>query len=164
MAKLVSILAYLLSVFVSWKYCAGYWVVGPVFAVAILLAHFKQVAKKFSFRHVALILTSTLIYALVYWISRKGWTFQEDWLDMLAGSLTAGVIAGSLLMPAVHAYLFDVPLKVVRKVSLFLILSWYVTIFLSLLDEKVGFKPHIEYDFVAIALWQGIYFRTLKFK
>lgn len=164
MAILISILAYLLSVFVSWKYCAGYWVVGPVFAAAILMAHFKQVGKKFSLRHVAWILASTLVYALVYWISRKGWAFQQDWLDMLAGSLTAGVIAGSLLMPAIHAYLFDVPSKSARKASLLLILSWYVTIFLSLLDEKLGFKPHIEYDFVAIALWQGIYFRTLRIK
>ena len=135
---------------------------GPVFAVAYLLADFGRVKKKFSILHLFFIAASTLTYTLVYWMAGKGWRFENDTLDMLMGSLTAGVVVGSLLLPFVHGILFGVDLGTVRKVSIRLIASWYVTLFLSKIDEIFNIPGSINYAFVAIALWQGIYFRFLK--
>ena len=163
MEKIIPLLAWGISVFISHKYAARYWVVGPVFAAALLAAHFDQIRKKISLRHFGLVIASTLIYALVFWISDKGWKFRQDWLDMLAGSLTAGVLLGSLLLPAAHALLFGIDLKTVRSVFLWLIASWYLVILISLASEALGFRTGVvDYFLFAIAAWQGIYMKRLK--
>lgn len=164
MTKIIPWLAYGASVFVSRKFCEGYWVVGPVFGTAVLLAHFESIRKKFSPNHLLFVAASALIYALVFWISDKGWKFQQDWLDRLAGSLSGGVVVGSLLMPFVHAILLGADPKSAQSASVSLIGSWYAVVFLSWLDEILHIKFRMDYLFLAIALWQGLYLYRLKLK
>ncbi len=161
---ILPILAYAVSVYVSWKFCAGYWVVGPVFAAALIIANLDTVRKKFSLKPYGLVILSTLIYALVFWISEKGWRLQPEWLDMLAGSLSAGVILGSVLMPALHASLYGFEVKNAQITSAALIVSWYVCISLSLMKEYMGLRLPISEGLLAIALWQGIYLNRMKLK
>ena len=162
MKKVIPWLVYGLCVLISRRYCAGYWVVGPVFGVALLLVNFERVSKKLSSKHFAFVLASTLIYALVYFIADKGWKFRQDWLDMLAGSLSGGIVLGSILMPLIHAKLFGLKFKAVKLVSLLLIVSWYAVAAASLIGEVIGFKSPIDFILIAIALWQGIYLKCLK--
>jgi len=162
MRKIFPFLIYAASVFVSHRFLTEYWVVGPVFGAALLLANSEQVFKKLSFQHFLFLGASTLIYALVLWISNHGWKFKEDWIDMLFGSTTAAIAVGSLLLPSIHALLFGTDFKAVRSVSVALILSWYGTLLLSWLHETIGIKLHIDYSLVAVALWQGIYLKRLK--
>lgn len=150
------------SILISWKYCAGYWVVGPVFAAACLLLQYEKVRKAFSLNHLLFAAVSTLVYALVFWISDKGWRFKTEWIDMLIGSLSAGVVLGSILMPVFHTMLFSGDLKTVRKISFLLAGSWYLTLWVSFVDDAINLPGRIDYSLIAIALWQGIYFKNLK--
>ncbi len=162
MKKLIPWIIWIVSTFVSHLYDASYWVVGPVFAAALLIANYEQLIKKFSWRHLALIICSTLIYALVFWIADKGWKLDRDWLDMLIGSTTAGVVVGSLLMPSVHAILFGIDFKTVRSVFLWLVASWCVVTIVSSINDALGSKVDFDFSLAAIALWQGIYLMRLK--
>ncbi len=162
MKKIIPFVAYLLSVFVSHRFVTGYWVVGLVFAAAVFAVHYEKVFKKFSVRHWGFAIASTLIYALVYWMADKGWKFRNDWLDMLAGSLTGGVVVGSFLMPSVHAVIFGIDFKTVRSTFLWLVASWYFALFFSWLWQTSGLKPNLDFSLFAIALWQGIYLKRLQ--
>ena len=159
--KAVLVAAYLVSVFISDKYCSGYWVVGPVFAAAFLLSRYKKVLAHFSWRHIAFAAASTLVYALVWWIADNGWKFQNDTLDMIFGSLSAAVIVGSILMPSIHVLLFGGDLKKTRQTAVLLVLSWYAVVLVSHLGDINDFGRNIDYGLVSIALWQGIYFLRL---
>jgi len=160
--RLAPIAAYAVSVFISSYYTAEYWVVGPVFAAAALAVNYPAVSKKFSSKHLLFIAASTLIYALVFLIANRGWKIEADWLDMLAGSATAGVVLGSILMPSVHAMLFGAEIKTVRSVCLWLIASWYAVNLLAWLGDQFDFAHGINYNLLSVALWQGIYLRRLK--
>lgn len=157
-------IAWALSVWISDTYAAGYWIVGPVFGAAVLAANRERVFRHLSFKHALFLAASTLIYALVYGLSAKGWRFQPDLLDMLAGATTAGVIVGSLLMPLVHAYLFAVDFKTVRRVSLKMIAAWYLAVLVSWIDDRLNIPFNVDYLLIAIALWQGIYIKNMKIK
>ena len=81
---------------------------------------------------------------------------------MLAGSLTAGVAVGSLLMVSTHALLFGTDVKKVRSTFLLLVGSWYGVAVISLIGDAVGWRPaFLDYSLIAIALWQGIYISRL---
>ena len=161
--KIIPWAAYITSVLISWKFCAGFWVVGPVFALCFLAANYECVLSARSYpKHLIFILASTLIYALVFLIADKGWKFHQDSLDAVGGSLTGGVVLGSILMPFVHAKLFGIDLKTAGRVSLWLVISWYAVVLVSLIDEWAGVKFSIDYTLIGIILWQGIYFKRLK--
>lgn len=161
---ILPILAYAASVYISWKFCAGYWVVGPVFAAALIIVNLGTVRKKFSIKPYGLVAFSTLIYALVFWIGEKGWRLQPEWLDMLAGSMSAGVIIGSILMPALHSSLYGLDVKNAQVTSASLIVSWYICILLSIMREYMGLRLPISEGLLAIALWQGIYLKRMTLK
>ena len=162
MKRWIALAAYAASVFLSFKFCAEYWVTGPVFAAALLLVNYEQVLKGFSFKYVLLSAASTLIYALVVWISSNGWRFHNNIADMLMGSTSCGVVAGSFLMPGVHAVLFGIDIRRVRTTILLLLLSWYGALLASWIDDKSGLRSPVNYALVAIALWQGFYLYRLK--
>ncbi len=162
--KLIPWIAWAVSVWISDQYAGGYWVVGSVFGIAVLIANLKRILPNFSPKYFVFLMVSTLVYALVYGLSSKGWRFQSDWVDMLAGATTAGVIVGSLLLPAVHAYLFGTDVKTVRRVSIKLIVSWYLMILISWIDDSLNVPLSIDYLLIAIALWQGIYIKNMKIK
>ena len=72
MAKIIPWVIYALGVLISKRFCVGYWVVGPVFAVTLLLANYERISKTLSKKHILFILASTLTYAFVYLIASKG--------------------------------------------------------------------------------------------
>lgn len=150
------------SVFLSRQYADGYWAVGPIFGAACLLVHFEKLKKGVAPRHGLFVIASTFTYALVYWIADHGWSFKEDTLDMLFGALSSGVVVGSLLMPFLHGLLFSTDIKTVRKASVSLVLSWYGANLLALADDALHVPWEVDYLLVAIALWQGLYLRSLK--
>lgn len=162
MNSVISIVIWLAASYLSRQYAAGYWVVGAVFGAALFLSNRDRVLKKINLQHLLLFAGSILVYALVYLIAAKGWRFQNDWLDMLTGSVTSGVIVGSVLMPVLQAMLLGGEMKVVRSVSLKLIASWYITLIFSKVLESVGIGTKIDFLWVSIAVWQGIYLKYLK--
>lgn len=164
MNPIAALAVYAAGVWVSWKYCAGYWIVGPVFAAEVLIINFNQLKKSSLFRYVLFAGFSTLIYALVFRIADKAWRLEPEWLDMLAGSMTGAVIIGSVLMTAVHAFLFETDIKTARKAALNLIVSWYVVTLLSILDQKLKLTSGHYYGLTGIAVWQGLYLYSLKLR
>lgn len=162
MQTLISVLIWLAASYFSRQYAAGYWIVGSVFGAAVLLCNRERVFKSISIPHVLFFLASVLVYALVYLIAAKGWKFQNDWADMAAGGLTGGVIVGSILLPVLHTMLFAGDIKTVRSVSLKLIASWYITLLLSKVFESLGAEYRIDFLWISVAAWQGIYLKYLK--
>ena len=161
--KLIPYFIYLLSVVISRQFCASYWIVGPVFAIALLLINYQSLTKSSSQKYLVFVLASTLVYALVFLIASRGWSFKKDWQDALFGALSGGVILGSFLLPRIQARLFGLALKKSLKVSLLLIISWYAVTFLSLIEDPLlEIAPFIDFLSISIALWQGIYFKYLK--
>lgn len=163
MSTLISLAVYAAGVFISWKYCAGYWVVGPVFAAEVLLINFSQLKKSELFRYVLFAVLSTVIYALVYRM-RDAIQLNPEWLEILVGSWTAAIVMGSILMPAIHAFLFEADVKNARQTALFLILSWYAVLLFAFVDDKFHLTSGNYNMLLAIALWQGIYLRRLKLR
>ncbi len=159
---ILSLFIWAASSYFSREYAAGYWAVGPIFGAAILLKNRERVFKKFSLQHLLLFLASVLIYALVYLLAAKGWKFRNDWLDMFAGGISGGVAVGSILLPSVHAMLFGTDPKTVRAVSLKLVMSWFITLLLSKIFEVAGLSYKIDFLWISIAAWQGIYLKYLK--
>lgn len=159
---LLSVLIWLAASYFSRQYAAGYWVVGTLFGAAVLLCNRARVFKSISIQHVLFFIGSVLIYALVYLIAAKGWKFQNDWVDMLAGGVTGGVVVGSILLPVLHAMLFAGDIKTSRSVSLKLIASWYITLLLSKIFESAGVKYRVDFLWLSIAAWQGIYLKYMK--
>ncbi len=162
MKKIFSLLIWFVCALVCRQYAAGYWVVGPVFALAVFLVNRDKVFGKISAQHVIFTASSTLIYALVYRLADKGWKLSPDWFDMLAGGFTAGVVLGSVLLPCVHMLLFGGNFKEVRSVTAMQVISWYVILLLSWGFEKLDFRQPVDFMFVAIAVWQGIYLKRMK--
>jgi hypothetical protein len=164
MKKIIPWLVYAASVFLSAHFAAGYWAVGLIFGIAVLLANFEAVRSKLSLQHLVFVVASILIYALVYWMADKGWKFNQDWLDSLIGSFSAGVVVGSLLLPFVHSILFGTDPKRIQSTALALIGSWYGVVLLSWLCGYFKIKLPVTYIQIAIALWQGIYLARLRLK
>lgn len=162
LSNILAVVVYGLSVYVSGRHAAQMWVVGPVFALAVLGVNAAQLKSTQALRYLFLMMASTLIYAGVFLLADRGWKFRNDWLDMLFGGLSAGVVLGSLLMPAVQAFLFGRDLKTVRQTSFSLILAWYLVILISGLEGALGLGLQIDYIFVSVALWQGIYLYRLR--
>lgn len=162
MNRLITLAIYAASVFVSDRFSRGFWIVGPVFALAYLLIYRKDLKNLLNIQSASFIAASTLTYALVYTLASKGWNFKNDLLDLLFGSMTAGVIVGSLLMPFIHSLLFSTDMKNVRKTALWLIASWYGVCLISLIDDFLQIPWNLDYLLISIALWQGIYIRRLK--
>lgn len=160
--KVFPLAVYGVSVFASSRHAAQMWVVGPVFALAILGVNAVHLKRAFVPRYLLLAAASTLIYAVVFLMADRGWKFHSDWMDMLFGGLSAGVVFGSLSMPLAQAFLFGRDFKTARLTSFHLILSWYFVILISGLEGALGLGLHINYIFISVALWQGIYLYQLK--
>lgn len=160
--RLFQIMIYAACVVISREYCASYWVVGGVFALAWLIIRWTALDKQY-LKALLFIAVSTLVYALVYGLESHGWRFEHDLIDIFFGSLSAGVVMGSILLPYLHAFIFSGKFKQNRAgLSFLLILSWYFSVLLSVLDQASGLPGSVDYLLIAIALWQGIYLRYFK--
>src|SRR3990167_4995111 len=146
MRQLIPWIAYIACVVISRKFADAYWVVGAVFAITCLVVSHRGITKKmFSLKSGFFILISTLIYALVFWIAKHGWQFKQDFLDMLFGSLTVGVILGSILMPLFHGILYALNERMIRKVFFPLVASWYAVNLMAFLDDVLNLPGNVDY-------------------
>jgi len=176
MPKVIAWLTYALSVVISIRYCAQYWVVGPVFGLAYLITNYLILIPRRDLwgRAVLFLGASTFTYALVYsvtnhgfnlpWSNQKGWSFNNDYLDGLFGPFTIAIVLGSVILPVLHGFIFPTDFKRIRKVSLRLIGSWYAVIAVSLVQEFFKIPGDVYYAYIGLALWQGIYMRHLCLK
>ena len=160
----VRLIIYVCSVLISFKYAGGYWVVGPVFGLAVVCWDsntFRSFAAK---KHLAFLAASSLIYALVYHISRQNWNHGSDFMDSVAGSLPVAVITGSILLPLAHKVFLSAGWKAVRQTIPLLVASYYLVTAVSWAKDVSGVTWDINFLMVAIAAWQGAYLYSFFLK
>ncbi len=157
METLFRLVVFAASAWVSQQYANGYWVVGPVFGMAVVSYDLQGWKDREWFKHLGFLAVSTLVYALVYHISRMDWDRDSDLFDYFLGPFPVAIVAGSILMPLAHRILFRKPGALAMKASLALILSFYLLTLLAYTQEKLDLKWNIQWLAVMIAVWQGIY-------
>ena len=91
------------------------WIVGPVFGATVLVWQ-MNLKRPLIGKSIAFLISSTLIYAVVSEISGL-WSFPFDLLDIAAGSLTAGVIFGSVALPIAQIIIFPETRQSSEKLS-----------------------------------------------
>ena len=155
--KIVRFLIYASSVFISCKYAAGYWVVGPVFGLAVVCWDSNNLRNFAADRHIAFLAASSLIYALVFHISSQNWGRGSDLSDSLYGSLPIAVITGSILLPVAHKVLLRTGSKALTRTIPRLIASYYFIALVSLANDAWKLGWNINFLFLSLGAWQGIY-------
>lgn len=159
--QLAQILLYVASVLISVKYAGGYWVVGPVFGLAVIGWDSDTFCKINAARHLPFLAASTLIYALVYHVSSQRWGNGSDLAESLYGPLPIAVIIGSVLLPVAHEFFLKATDRNFARVIPLLIFSHYLVSMLSFANEHMNFGINFNYLLATIALWQGIYLYCL---
>ena len=154
-------LIYASSVFISCKYATGYWVVGPVFGLAVVCWDSDNLKKFVAPKHGAYFAASTLIYALVYFIASKNWNRGSDLADSLFGSLPIAIVTGSFLLPLAHKLFLGAKVKTLVRTIPLLIFSYYVLAMVSLANDTWHLGWDFKFLFLNIGIWQGIYLYTL---
>ncbi len=145
------------SVWISVKYAVGYWVVGPVFGLAVISWDSNTFKNVIAAKHLSFLAASTLIYALVYHVSTFNWGRGSDFLDSMIGSLPIAVMIGSVLLSLAHRALFSAPLRVTLRVMASLILSFYAITLLSFGNDHFEWGLKINFLAISITVWQGLY-------
>ena len=157
MEILFRLLVFAGSAWVSNKYADGYWVVGPVFGMAVVSYSMKSLNDLNIFRHAAFLVVSTLIYALVYRISRLQWGNDTDLFNYFIGSFPAAIVTGSVLMSAAHAIFFNKSKEAMVRGIVALVVSFYFLTFLMYFNEKSHLGLQLQWITLMIAVWQGMY-------
>src|SRR3989338_1410747 len=157
MELLFRLLVYAASVWVSNKYADGYWVVGPVFGAAGVSFDLKGFKDLDLVKHAFFIALSTLIYALVYRISRLEWGSDTDLFHYFIGSFPAAIVTGSVLMSVLHTIVFNKSKEAMARAIAFLVGSYYTVTLAMYINEKSQLGFHIQWIAVLIAAWQGLY-------
>ena len=157
MEILFRFLVYAASVWISNKYADGTWVVGPVFGMAVVSFDIKSLKNLDLFRHAAFLGASTLIYALVYRISRLEWGGNSDLFNYFIGSFPAAIVTGSVLMSVAHSVFFNKSKETMVRAIAGIILSFYLLTFLMYFNEKSRLGWQVQWITVMIATWQGMY-------
>ncbi len=155
---------YACSVFISSKYASGYWVVGSVFGMAVVCWDSSNLKSFSAVKHLAFLAASTLIYALVFHISRQNWNRGPDFIESLVGSLPIAVVTGSVLLPAAHQLFLRSNSKAFARTVPLLIASHYLVTFISLANDTWQLGWDINFLLVSIAAWQGIYLYSFFLK
>ena len=157
MEILFRLLVFAVSAWVSNKYADGYWVAGPVFGAAVVSYGMKSLNDLNVFKHAAFIAVSTLIYALVYRISRLEWGNGTDLFDYFIGSFPAAVVTGSVLMSVAHTLFFNKSKEVMARGIFALVAVFYLLVFLMYFNEKSHLGLQWQWITIMIAAWQGTY-------
>lgn len=155
--KLIYFIIYISSVAISLKYANSYWVVGPVFGLVVITLDSASFRSFVASKHVAYLAASSLIYALVYHISRQNWNHGSDLMDSLAGSFPAAVITGSILLPLAHRVFLSAVWKKVWRTTVILIAAYYFVTVLSWANDASGMNFRVNFLMILIAAWQGLY-------
>ncbi len=151
------LVVFAVSVWTSNKYADGYWVVGPVFGMAAVSFDIKSLKNLDLFRHAAFVGTSTLIYALVYRISRLQWGTDTDLFNYFIGSFPAAIVTGSVLMSVAHCIFFNKSKDLMVRAIVWLVASFYFLTFLMYFNEKSHLGWQVQWITVMIGVWQGLY-------
>ncbi len=145
------------SAWISVKYAVGYWVVGPVFGLAVVSWDSNTFKKFVAVKHLSFLAASTLIYALVYYISTLNWGHGSDFLDSIIGSLPIAVVLGSILLPLAHKFLFSSSFNRVARLMILLIFSFYIITLISFGNDYFEWGLKINFLAISITVWQGLY-------
>lgn len=165
MEILLRFAVYAASVAVSNKFAAGYWVVGPVFGLAVLVFLWRR-AKAYWPGAAAYVAASTLIYALVYRIAGFKWgASSSDFSSYFIGPFPVAVLVGSILLPCAHAIILRCPRALAWRTVAMLAASFYFVTFLAYLNSERGIGPYVSSWLpIMIAVWQGVYLLSFKEK
>ena len=157
MTKFIRWVVYVISVAVSRKYAAGYWVVGPVFGAAVVFCDSNSFKGLKPVKHLAFLAASSLIYALVFWIADLKWSPPAGLSEDFFGTFPLAVITGSLLLPVAHKFILGAGTSRAVRATLALILSFYFLLCFEHFSSQS--RRPVDFDFMtaAIALWQGLY-------
>lgn len=165
MTTLFKWLIYAVSAGISIKFADGYWVVGPVFGLSVTAWDSNLFRNFDGRRHGTFLISSTLIYALVYWVAMRKWESQFEEVNYFFGPFPLGVVLGSVLLPLAHALIFKNAQARIKRTIISLAACFYVVMFFAYLGNRFWPENHFNFVAVAIALWQGIYlfsFRSSK--
>ena len=154
--QVVKTLGFAASVTLSTKYADGYWVVGSVFGLVVLLWDSENWKSFLSVKRSIFLGFSIGIYALVYFISRRNWDFGE-FVNFFIGPFQVAILFGSVAMPLTHRFLLSG--SGALKVSTLLITAFYIITFISFLNDYLRLNFHVNFLFIYVALWQGIYLK-----
>lgn len=157
MEVLFRLLVWAASVWVSSKYADGYWVVGPVFGAAVVSFDLKGFKNLDLVKHTLFIALSTLIYALVYRISRLEWGTDTDLFHYFIGSFPAAIVTGSVLMSVLHTIVFNKSKEAMARALAYLVGGYYAVTLVMYINEKSNLGLHVQWITVLIAAWQGFY-------
>ena len=161
---LVRLLAYGVSVWLSNKYAGGYWVVGPVFGVAVVLHDMKDIHDLRPVKHGLFIVFSTLIYALVYRISLLKWGTDTPLYNYVIGPMPAAIVTGSILMAFMHTVVMNKSKEQMLRAVIVLIVGYYFVTALMFANEKFSLNLNVQWMMVLIGAWQGLYLYTFFWK
>ena len=160
MEILFRLLVFAASAWVSNKYADGYWVVGPVFGMAVVSYDMKSFRDLNIFKHAFFIAVSTLVYALVYRISRLEWGNGTDLFDYFIGSFPAAIVTGSALMAVAHTVFFNKSKEVMVRAIAAMVVTFYLLVFFMYFNEKSHLGLRFQWIAFMITVWQGTYLYT----
>lgn len=146
MTLLVKRLVFAAGAYVSFDRCAEYWVVGPVFGVVVLLWQTAGVRALLAPKSLGFLASSTLIYALVYWISRQ----KMPEVSYLFSALLLAVLVGTVLLSLAHGRWLGASQRRVRIAIPIVYAAFYLSQFLNLPDA-------VQKWINAVSIWQAAY-------
>ena len=143
---LARVLLFAAGAYVSFDRCAEHWVVGPVFGTVVLLWRPAGVRGAFTSKSLGFLASSTLIYALVYGISRQ----KMPEVPYLFSSFMLAVLVGTVLLPLAHGWWLGAPRRRVRLAIPVVYVAFYLSQFL---DPPDAVQKWIN----AVSIWQAAY-------
>ena len=149
-------LIYIACVWVSNKHAGGFWVVGPVFGLTVAAFEAKTF-KGFTRNHTFFIVLSTLLYALVYRISLFKMGDDSVLYNYFIGTFPIAIVTGSILLPIVHARVFNQSWARMFRAMYSLIASFYIVELVMLANESFRWGADLPWMALLIAVWQGTY-------
>lgn len=144
----VRALVFLAGAYFSFQKVDDFWFVGPIFGAVVLIWEWSFKEKLDLAKAVGFFAASTLIYALVYRISK----IDMPKIDKLFDSVYCAVIVGSFLMPVAYKLFFGGSLKK----TLIAIPAIYAIFYLSSLVFPDVQKPAGNIINI-VTFWQGAY-------
>lgn len=154
-ALAVRLAAFVVGACVSYKYMAGYWVIGPVFGAVVLFWYADSPQKAASLKVPSFFLASTLIWALVFWMSGKEKISHQD--------ILVPVAAGSVLLPLAHMFFLNASLRrtliAVPVIYGVFFVSYRLTEYFHTVDRGVL----IQYSLNVVVAWQAAYLACMFF-
>lgn len=138
------IFIFFIGAYFSYKHCASYWVVGPIFGVVVIVWNARSLPELTKAQNLAFLFCSTVIYALVYWIASR----NSD-----RGFFVA-VAVGAVLLPVAHKIYFSVSWKRTLIVIPCLYGLWYG---IGSLIAQLHFEGTMETIVNYVSIWQVLY-------